>query len=304
MLHPRHWGIWLLIALLWCFALVPVRPRDRLARALGRWLAGSRLLKKRRRILLTNLKACFPEMTRDEAEQLFVGNVQAFCQTVLSLGELSWRSFEHIQSRVEIRGHENLEAVLANRGPLIFLTPHTFALDWAAKKLILNGVPLCNIFKPTGNDVYDYMMYRQRIRGGGSQFERGSGMCAMVKSIRGGQPCFYVADEDHGLENSVFAPFFATEKCTLPTLGRLSRAAKAKVLPVICGYDAEQARFVLHVLPALEQVPQEELASATAMNQAYEELIRLCLRDYMWSLRLLRNRDGSRPYGAEPEFDR
>ncbi|WKE65122.1 lauroyl-Kdo(2)-lipid IV(A) myristoyltransferase [Gallaecimonas kandeliae] len=296
LLHPRYWGQWLAVFTLYLLTWLPVSAKNRLGAGLARWLCRRRLLAKRRQVMFLNLSRCFPEMPQAEQQALFEANVRAFCQTIMTLGELGWRSSAFLKRRLRIEDQGRLAQLLADGKPLIFLAPHTFALDWTARALILAGFNMCNIFKPTGKPVFDYMIFKSRTRQGGSQFSRGEGMGALVKAIRRGSPCLYVADEDLGMEASVFAPFFATEKCTLPALGRLAQASRATVVPLVAGYEAESGQFVLQVEPPLAALPVEDMASATVMNQAYEGLIQRFPADFMWSLKLLRNRDGSRPY--------
>ncbi|WP_406664579.1 hypothetical protein [Gallaecimonas sp. GXIMD1310] len=296
LLHPRYWGQWLAVGLLYLLTWLPIGLKNRLGAALAGWLTRRRFMQKRRHIVLTNLRLCLPELSDAQREHLFGQNVRAFCQTMLTMGELAWRSPAFIARRLHLEDQGRLAQLRSSGQPLIFLAPHTFALDWTARALILAGFAMSNIFKPTGKPVFDYMMFKSRTRQGGTQFTRGEGLGVLVKSIRSGHPCLYVADEDYGTDGVVFAPFFATEKSTLPTLGRMVRAARATVVPVTCGYDPDSSQFVLHVAEPLSQVPSDEQGSAEAMNHAYEALIERFPADFMWSLRLLRRRDGSRPY--------
>ncbi|WP_115717298.1 LpxL/LpxP family acyltransferase [Gallaecimonas mangrovi] len=299
LLHPRYLGHWLGALLLFIFAWLPAGVKNWTGAVLASWLSKRRFIRKRKKVILLNLQSCFPELTDAEREHIFQQNVTAFCRTVLSMGELFWRSREYQMRRLRIEDNGLLEQLVANKEAIIFLTPHTFGLDWAARALVLCGFPLSNIFKPTGKPVIDYLMFKSRTRLGGKQFSRGEGMNNLIRSIRQGYSCLYVADQDHGMAASVFAPFFASNKCTLPTLGRLAKVSRAKVVPIVMGYDAKAGQFCLHVDAILENLDAgDDLACATTMNQAYEKLISCCRADFMWSLKILRNQDGSRPYDS------
>lgn len=296
LLRPRYWGHWLIVLAMLFMAFIPLLVRDRLADVIASWMVNRDFLKKRRLVIRCNLERCFPDLSDSLYEQMARENVRAFCQTVLSLGELMWRSKKAQQRRIRIEDDGRLAKLKANGKPLLFLTPHTFGLDWTARALILAGFPMSNIFKPTGKPVFDYLMFKYRTSQGGVQFSRGEGMRTLVKSIRSGYCCLYVADQDHGMASSVFAPFFGTPKCTLPIMGRLAQAARAQVVPVIVGYDPHTHQFVLHVDEPLETLETDDLASATQMNRTYEKLISRFPADFMWSLKIFRNLDGTRPY--------
>lgn len=105
-------------------------------------------------------------------------------------------------------------------------------------------------------------------------------------------------DEDHGPQNSVFVPFFATQKATLKGFGKLARLSKAKVVPMLPSYNAETGQFEIITLPAIADFPSgDEETDARAMNIAIEQLVTERPEQYMWVLNLLRSRpDGSRLY--------
>jgi len=287
------------IGLLVIFAFVPVGPRDRFAGWLAGRLFNARLLHRRKQVAHSNLKLCFPELTEAQREALLKQNVRGFLQVMLSFAELTVRSKAFIQKRVQLEGWDNLAPHLEAGSNLVFLTPHSYGVDYAGLYLTSLGLPMSCMFKSTGNPVFDYLMSRQRSRFGGLVFERSAGFKALVKATSAGKACFYLPDEDHGPKRSVFASFFATRKATLPALGGLARLAKATVVPMYVHYNADTHRYELTIQQAMESFPTGSAeGDAEAMNRQVEQLLTPRPEQYMWTLKLLKTRpEGeSNPY--------
>jgi len=298
-LHPRYWGTWAVIALLVLFAYMPVGARDRFAGWVAGRLSNARLLRRRKRIAHANLKLCFPDLTEAQREALLLQNVRSFAQIMLSLAELMVRSKAFIQRRVQVNGWDNLAPYLEAGRNLVFLLPHSYGVDYAGIYLSSLGLSMSCMFKPTGNKVFDYLMSKQRRRFGGLVFERNSGFRTLVKATSAGHACFYLPDEDHGPKRSVFAPFFATHKATLPALGGLARLANATVIPMYVHYDDAAHRYELVIHPAMDPFPTGSAeGDAEAMNRQVEQLLEPRPEQYMWTLKLLKTRpEGeSNPY--------
>ncbi|MDH5735468.1 MAG: lipid A biosynthesis acyltransferase, partial [Gammaproteobacteria bacterium] len=89
---------------------------------------------------------------------------------------------------------------------------------------------------------------------------------------------------------------FNVQKATVPVLGRLAKNCHADVLPCISCYDEKQKKYIIHVLPAMQDFPQgDDELDATRMNQAIENTVHICPAQYFWTLRLFR----TRPEGEE-----
>jgi len=291
LLGPRYWPMWLAVSWLVVFAFIPVRPRDAFARFIALQLMKLKALKKRKKIALTNLSLCFPDLSDEDKQNIIEKNIIAFCQLILGFGDLSVRSKSYLQKRVHIIGEQHLFPLLESKQPLILLVPHTYPVDYAGILLASMGHPITTMFKATGNELIDWLMSKQRLRYGGKVFERKAGIKPLIRATKEGYNCFYLPDEDHGAKKSIFTPFFATKKATLPVLGKLAKLTKAKVIPMYIGYNSNSHQLDLHVLPALENYPTgDEQHDATQMNVAVEQLIQHAPEQYMWTLTLLKTR--------------
>ncbi|WP_432459548.1 MULTISPECIES: lauroyl-Kdo(2)-lipid IV(A) myristoyltransferase [unclassified Agarivorans] len=293
-LAPKYWGTWLLGGLILLFAFVPVKLRDRCAIAIAKRIFNLKALKKRRAIADTNLALCFPDMDAPAREQLMEKNVQIFAQLILGFGEMSVRSKAYLQNRIEVDGEEHIQALLANNERFIVLLPHTYPVDFLGTYFCTRGHQMCTMFKKTGDPIVDWVMTKQRTRFGGVIFERDAGIKTLIKAVRAGYGCIYLPDEDFGPDASLMTPLFATQKATLPVLGKMAKLSGAKVIPIYAGYDSERHKVKLYIHPPMQDYPSADVADDTLrMNQEVEKLIQRSPEQYMWSLKLLRTVEGS-----------
>ena len=283
-LHPRYWPTWLAIAALWLLAWLPVRARDAFAGVFTPLLI--RFAKKPCYIARTNIRLCFPELSPPEVEQMLADSIRAGLMTFISYGEWTARSREYLQRRFVVRGQEHLDACLAADEKIIFMIPHTWAIDAGGLYLTSLGLPMCTMMHSAKNQVFDWFINRQRARFNGIVYERDAGIKAVIKTIRSGKHFFYLPDQDHGREASLFVPFFAEMKATLPALPKLAKLTGAKVIPVLSVYNTSLHRYELIMRPAMNPYPTADLAVDTrAMNAEIEALLGEWPEQYMWFLK-------------------
>ncbi|ARD22074.1 MULTISPECIES: lauroyl-Kdo(2)-lipid IV(A) myristoyltransferase [Shewanella] len=288
LLHPRYWGSWLAIAVLFIFGILPARVRDPISRLLAKLVM--RIAKKPIQVARINIQTCFPEKSADEVESLIKANVDMFVLALLSQAELLIRSNEHIKRRVTIAGYEHVQAARDAGQPIIFIMPHVWPIDYAGIRLNL-ALPMVTMAKAHRNGLFNWFSNRLRSSQKGRVYMREAGIRALISELRQDNSFFYLPDEDLGPEQSVFAPLLGTEKATLPVVGRLAQAGKARVIPVKIGYDTEKYQFNLTLMPAVdEQDMVGKDNEAIALNKMVEQVIIAYPEQYMWFLKFLKTR--------------
>lgn len=287
-LQPKYWLTWLMLLLSFMIFLLPAKVTDKLANHLGDFLRKAN--KKRVKIASCNINKCFPELSELQKEYRLNEHFRAQARSVLHYGFILWGSRRTAEKRIELYGMEHIEASHAEGKGAIIMTVHSVGLESAVSALT-RYYKTSGPFKSMKNPVIDWMVARARSRFGGVLYTREAGLRPIIKDVRAGYIMCYLSDEDLGAEQSIFVPFFGVPKATIPVLGRLARTCKANVLPCISCYDQQQAKYHVHVLPKIENFPQKnDQLDALAMNQAVEELVRLCPEQYFWTLKLFKTR--------------
>lgn len=292
--HPRYFGMWLGILLLWGIAWLPVGLRMRLGAWLGRQMM--RRNAKRRRIVEINLGLAFPELDEAGRARLARQSFERAGQSLLDLGYLWLRSRKALAKRWRVHGLEHLEAALASgRAPLV-VTGHVVGLDMGAAYLSMACGGGAGPYNPLRNPFLDAWMAHGRTRFGAHLMARQEGLRPLVKALKAGTLVYYIPDEDLGPAHAVFAPFFGVPKATVPMLGRLARLGDALVLPYITRLDPATGLYHIHIRPPLEDFPSEDVVADTArMNAVLESMIREDPAQYMWSFKLFKTRPEGQP---------
>lgn len=294
---PKYWGTWCLLFLLFLFSYCPVRLRDRFAAGVANIIYSKKFLSKRKKIAFTNLGLCFPEYTEQDKDALMRKNIKAVAQISLSLGELFFRSQKHILSRANVTGEQYIIDAEAQGKSIIFLGPHCYGLDFGGVAGInARGYSLSSMFKDYKNPIFDWFVTSYRTRfsnamGKGALYHRSEGLKPAIKSLRDNVHFYYLPDEDHGRAESVFTDFYATQKATLPIIGRLSKLGRAVVIPFYTSYNEETAKYDIIFHAPLPEIPSgDQLKDTQIMNKAIEKLIDEDRSQYMWALKLLKTR--------------
>ncbi|MCC4833396.1 MULTISPECIES: lauroyl-Kdo(2)-lipid IV(A) myristoyltransferase [unclassified Shewanella] len=288
LLHPRYWGTWFVILILFIFGIMPAWLRDPISRLLAKLVMS--IAKKPINIARINMRTCFPDKPEAEIDALIKDNVDMFVLTLMSQAELLLRSNEHIKSRVTIEGFEHVEAARQAGQPMIFIMPHVWPIDYAGIRLNIE-LPMVTMAKAHRNGLFNWFSNRLRSSQNGRVYMREAGIRALISELRQDNSFFYLPDEDLGPEQSVFAPLLGTVKATLPVVGRLAQAGKAQVLPVKIGYDKQARQFNLTVMQAVDpEDMQGKDNEAIALNKMVEQVINAYPEQYMWFLKFLKTR--------------
>ncbi len=293
LLHPKFWPTWVAIGVLVAFGLMPAWFRDPIARLLAKLV--KKFIAKPLRVARVNLTTCFPEKSEAEIEQLIQDNIENFVMTLLAQSELLLRSQANIRDRVELIGYEHVQKATDAGQPVIFIMPHVWGIEYAGLRLSLE-LPMVSMAKAHRNELFNWFNNVMRSSTGGNIYMRDAGIRALLAELKQGNSFFYLPDEDLGPDKSVFAPFFATVKATLPVVGRLSSAGNAQVLPVKIGYDQKARKYQLTVMSAISPDDmQGKENEALALNKVVEQVILAYPEQYMWFLKVLRTRPQGEP---------
>lgn len=284
------------LALIWLLHFLPLAVLSRLGAALGLLLYT--LARARRHVVLTNLRLCFPELSGGARRDLARRHFRAFGRSLLERGILWWGSKARLQRMIRIEGIEHWDAVRDK--PVIWLAPHFVGLDTGGTRIITE-YRAASVYSRQKDPVFDRILYHGRTRFVKPVlFARQDGIRPVVKTIREGLPFYYLPDMDLGARDSVFVPFFGVPAATITGLARLSRLARAVVVPAITCQLPGGSGYVLRFYPAWQDFPGgDPEADARRMNAFIEERVREAPEQYYW----LHKRFKTRPAGERSPYE-
>jgi len=267
------------LAIIWALRVLPLALLSRIGTALGTLLYA--LAGARRGVVLRNLRLCFPELDDVGRRRLARRHFRAFGRSVLEHGILWWSSEQRVRRLVHVEGLENWHAVAGR--PVILLAPHFIGLDMGGIRLAAD-YRLNSIYSRQKSAAADAILIHGRTRFGQTTlFARQDGIRPMVKSLKSGEPFYYLPDMDLGARDSVFAPFFGVQAATITGLSRIARLAGAAIVPCVTRQLPGGAGYVVRLYPAWEAFPSDDLeADARRMNAFIEERVREMPEQYYW----------------------
>lgn len=282
-----------LVVLQW-LAVLPLSWVRAVGTGLGRLLYA--VLGSRRRVVLTNLRLCFPQWTDAQrvacSRQVFVH----FAQSWLDRGWLWHAPAELVRARLTLTGAVQ---ELDGNEPTVLFAPHFVGLD-AAWTALTQQVPrrFSTIYSAQVNPVSDAWIFAGRQRFGAPELvARLDGVKPIVAAVRKGEPLYLLPDMNFDPSESLFVPFYGVLACTVPSLSRFAKLGRAKVVPIITRLTAKG--YEIQVLPAWVDYPSGDVAADTArMNRELQGYIDPMPDQYYW----VHKRFKDRPNGEAPPY--
>jgi KDO2-lipid IV(A) lauroyltransferase len=269
-----------------------VAARARLAAPIGDllWL----LARPRRRVVLANLRACFPQMTEEARNALGRRLCRNIARSVLDHSVL-WRgSRDEVERLVRVEGAGHLTNP-ANR-PLILLAPHFVGLDAGGLRVntLVRGV---SIYARQSNAAWDEQLLagRQRFNDPVLIPRRGAAeLKSVMRAIKDGLPLYYLPDMDLGATNSIFVPFFGVTAATIPMVSRLARVTGAKVVMAVTEMTGDG--YVLHLEAPWRDFPGDSVEQdSERMNREIERWVLRMADQYLWTHKRFKTRPAGEP---------
>ena len=287
----------LAVGLLWLLHWLPLPVLTRCGNALGS--LSFHLGRRRRHIVLVNLRLCFPELSEAQRQQLARAHFRVLGRSMLERSLLWWASTERLSRLITVVGDDHLRTLVEAGQPVLMLTPHFVGLD-AGGAAIAMRFDCASIYAVQSNRVFDRLLLRGRQRFGDQLLlSRQEPVRSSVRAMMAGRPLYYLPDMDFGRRDSIFVPFFGVQTATVPGLSRLARLAGATVVPCLTRILPDAAGYLVTVGEPWQDFPSRDVeADTTRMNAWIEEAIRSMPEQYYWVHRRFKTRpEGeSRPY--------
>jgi KDO2-lipid IV(A) lauroyltransferase len=276
----------ILIALLWLLHWLPLPILGRIGNAVGSLMYIA--IPKRRKIALTNLRLCMPELSEAERIAIAKRHFQGYSRSILERSLLWWAPIPRLRRLIHVE--PAVPQAEMESGPTILLCPHFVCLDVAG--VAARVIPVSSIYSPQKNQAFDRLLRYGRERFGPVRlFTREEGVKPILRALRDGLPYFMLPDMDFGERDSTFVPFFGIPAATLTALPRIAAATKAKVIPVIATFLPNYQGYRVVFYPAWEDYPGEDMVAATRrMNEFIEERVRENPAEYFWTHKRFKTR--------------
>ncbi len=269
----------LALGLIWLLHFLPLAVLAPLGRGFGMLLYA--LAGERRRVVHRNLALCFPERSPAERARLARRHFQALGRSLLERGIIWWSARSRVMRFVRLEGAEHW---LAHRSqPVVWLAPHFVGLDMGGTRLAAEHRAI-SVYSRQKNPAFDAVLYHGRTRFVMPElFSRQDGIRPVIKAMRRGLPFYYLPDMDFGERDSIFVPFFGVRAATITGLSRITRMARARVIPTVTYQLPGAQGYVLKFYPPWENFPTDDIEADTRrMNAFIEQCVLEHPEQYFW----------------------
>jgi Kdo2-lipid IVA lauroyltransferase/acyltransferase len=280
------------VFILWLIHFLPFRLIVAIGNGVGflLYLLGT----ERRKVGAANLKLCFPDMSDDARKKLLRDHFKMFGRGLIERSILWWASAEYISSLIRVEGAEHFEAVKDK--PAILLMPHFVGMDVGGQWIGQHADTVC-MYAKQKNAYLTELLLKKRARFRDQRlYSRQEGLRPIIRGMREGRPFVYPPDQDQGIKDGAFIPFFGISAATMTSVPRIAKMTGAKVVPSITRVLPGSEGYVVTFYPAWENFPSgDDIADTRRMNEFIEQRVLEMPEQYFW----LHKRFKTRPHGEE-----
>ncbi|MFP4893852.1 lipid A biosynthesis lauroyl acyltransferase [Paraburkholderia sp. EG304] len=275
-----RYGAKLAVGLLKLFALLPYGFVARLGDGLG-WLL-YQIPSRRKRIVHTNLKLCFPDWSDEHREDVAQKHFRHAIRSYLERSVQWFGPAKKLEKLIQL--DSAIDLTDPNLPPTLFLGFHFVGIEAGSIFLNYSLKRRCgSLYQPMSNQELEGVAKAARARFGADMASRADSARVVLRWLRERKPVMLGADMDYGARNSTFVPFFGVPTCTLTAVGRLAKVGHAQVVPFIGEVLPNYKGYRLKVFKPWDNYPTgDDDADARRMNEFLEEQIPLMPEQYYW----------------------
>ena len=273
-------------------AVLPFRMQLFIGKLIGHLFY--RIARYRREIAQTNIRLCFPELSPQEQEKRVRDHFHsvgiAISETALSW----WGSDKQLEKLLHIEGLEYLQAELQKGHGAILLGAHYTTLEISGFLLSLVQ-KVAVTYQDLRNPLFNQVMINARLRKFEPVISRHD-IRSMIKVLRANKVVWFATDQDSGIKNTLFIPFFNQLAATQTASPRMAKITKAPVLPFVSTRLDNAKGYKITILPPIENFPSDDIEQdITRTNQIIEAQIRKAPEQYLWIHRRFKTRPEGMP---------
>jgi KDO2-lipid IV(A) lauroyltransferase len=277
------------------FARLPLRINHLLGSLLGR--AAYALSPRLRRRMRENLALYFVAAGFTNPSAQAALRRAAISESGKGFTELSfaWMApMQRVYAMVRsCTGWEHVDAALARRKGIIFVTPHLGCYDIAGRYLE-SRLPLLALYRSPKLKWLEPLMQAGRARGDSKTAAAGTGgVRALLKTLKSGGNIMILPDQVPGQGDGVWVDFFCRPAYTMTLLARLQHSTDATVLFFFGERLPEGKGYHVHIEPLAQPLSANRETAARQTNEMVEKLVAMAPAQYLWGYNRYKHPSGA-----------
>lgn len=281
--HPKYWGVYPLLAIVWVFAHLPFRMRFHFGRGLGYlYYACAR---KDKRIAMINLSLCMPHLSLKERKHLCLQSFLNLAASVIETPFMRLSDKTPIDRMVaSIEGYEHIIAAKQKGQGVIILFPHLTAIFYVGYLCWrITGEHFGFMYRPSKNPLLAKQFIKQFNRESTAFTRRNAKQ--MTSFLRSGGAVWYSPDLVPRKQDRLYVPFLGVNAATGTAPMRFAEMSGAAVVAI--GFKRDSAgRFYIRFSDVMTNFPSEDsIQDATRVNALMDKQILAFPEGYLWLYR-------------------
>jgi Kdo2-lipid IVA lauroyltransferase/acyltransferase len=249
---------------------------------------------RRRRTVLDNLAAAFPELAPAPRRRLARASWQHLGVMSMELARVLASPLDATLRTMTFDGLEHLETAMKEHGRALMLTAHLGNWELLAACHRLTDYGLSIVVRSLDAAPLDALASELRRKTGVELIDKRGALRPVLDALRRGRLVGILMDQNAARHESVFVPFFGRTASTSKSMALLALRTRTPVVPVFT-YREGRGRHRVVVEPALPWPAAKETEAAiveltTRCNEAIERAIRRSPEQWLWSHRRWRTR--------------
>ncbi|EKD75762.1 MAG: hypothetical protein ACD_44C00033G0016 [uncultured bacterium] len=275
------------LAPLWIFVrITPLRLQFSSGRQWGRCLKSFK--GKTHHTTSKNLEICFPHLSKKKRNSLLHKTYKSLGMALMETLMSWWLPNKRLQSLLTLHGKEHLDKALETQGVML-ISPHFITLELVGR-LLTQHLEFAVMYRPQKIKILDRIIFHYRKKHYADIIPRDD-IRKMVKILKNKKIVWYAPDSDHGVKNSVFAPFFGIPTATVTGTSRIAKMANAKIIPCFFYRKKDKPGYDLYFHPPCENFPSDDLfEDASRINQLLQTAILKSPEEYLWQYKRFKTR--------------
>lgn len=286
-LAPKFWPSWLGLGGMRILAVLPYRLQLIIGKVIGEIFF--HIAQYRREVAQTNIRLCFPELSAVKQKQLVRDHFHSLGISIAETAMCWWGGEQKLRKLVKVSGFENIDKALQQGKGAIILGAHYTTVEISGRLITLDH-KFAVTYQKLRNPLFDQMTLNRRNNMFDQVFSR-SEIRPTFRYIKNNNLMWIASDQDAGIDNSVFVPFFGHIAATQTVPSRMAKVTKAPIIPYISRRLDKARGYEIIFFPPLDNFPGESLeADAIRTNQLLEQQIRKAPEQYLWVHRRFKTR--------------
>lgn len=268
-------------------ALFSLRNNHRLGSIIG-WLS-SIFPNRNLHVTTTNIQLCFPEMDREQQQQLIKNSLIETGKTLTEASPMwQWNKDKLFKLIKNIHGETLIQEALKCKKGVILAVPHIG--NWELLGLYCSAkYPMTSMYQKAKIAQLDTTVKNGRERFGANLVATDNqGVRAMLKALKNNELVGILPDQEPSEGNGIFAPFFGIQAYSMTLISRFANKTNAKVIIAYAKRLTRGRGYEIYFTEATKLNTGSLQDSVSHLNSEVEKCICDMPEQYQWSYKRFR----------------